>query len=212
MLVTDALCYSTTDIFAAGFQDHKIGVVLGVDENTGAGGANVWDYSLIAALLEENQRFPPELPQSASFRFAIRRVTRVGDNSGVLLEDLGVKPEELHRITRRDVLERNIDLIAHAGKILKTRDVQRLSAKPMASGKVRITYQNLSRIDVYLGDHPLQKSLEVKRSPRLGRMLLSLPRKGVRPPGGELRLEGFRLDRQRRDQLVAATRLTLPPA
>ena len=211
VLVTDALCYSTTDIFAAGFQDHKIGVVLGVDENTGAGGANVWDYSLIAELLGENQRFPLELPQSASFRFAIRRVTRVGDNSGVLLEDLGVKPDELHRITRRDVLERNTDLIEHACRILKTRDVQRLSAKPLASGKVRISYQNLSRIDVYLGDHPLQKSLEVKRSPRLGRMLLSLPRKGTRPPGGELRLEGFRLDRQRRDQLVATTRLTLPP-
>jgi len=25
VLVTDALCYSTTDIFAAGFQDHHIG-------------------------------------------------------------------------------------------------------------------------------------------------------------------------------------------
>jgi C-terminal processing protease CtpA/Prc len=38
VLVTDALCYSTTDIFAAGFQDNQIGKVLGVDESTGAGG------------------------------------------------------------------------------------------------------------------------------------------------------------------------------
>ena len=39
VLVTDALCYSTTDISAAGFQDHAIGPILG---NMGAGGANVW--------------------------------------------------------------------------------------------------------------------------------------------------------------------------
>ncbi len=31
VLVTDARCYSATDIFAAGFQDHRIGPVLGVD-------------------------------------------------------------------------------------------------------------------------------------------------------------------------------------
>ena len=29
VLITDALCYSTTDIFAAGFQDHDLGFVLG---------------------------------------------------------------------------------------------------------------------------------------------------------------------------------------
>ena len=41
VLVTDAQCYSACDIFAAGFQDHQIGPVLGVAANTGAGGANV---------------------------------------------------------------------------------------------------------------------------------------------------------------------------
>ena len=42
VLITDARCYSATDIFAAGFQDHMIGPIIGVDDNTGAGGANVW--------------------------------------------------------------------------------------------------------------------------------------------------------------------------
>jgi hypothetical protein len=37
ILITDALCYSATDMFAAGFQDHEIGTVLGTDETTGAG-------------------------------------------------------------------------------------------------------------------------------------------------------------------------------
>ena len=48
-LVTDAFCYSTTDIFAAGFQDHEIGTILGVHDNTGAGGANVWDITTTSA-------------------------------------------------------------------------------------------------------------------------------------------------------------------
>ena len=126
VLVTDALCYSTTDIFAAGFQDHEIGVVLGIDETTGAGGANVWEYPLIAQLFGDPKRFPATLPQDSSFRFAVRRVTRVGKNSGVLVEDLGVKANERHRMTRRDVLERNIDLIERAGEILKKSPVQRL--------------------------------------------------------------------------------------
>ena len=47
VLITDARCYSTTDIFAAGFQDHKVGTILGTDNNTGAGGANVWTLELI---------------------------------------------------------------------------------------------------------------------------------------------------------------------
>ncbi|MFN2225829.1 MAG: S41 family peptidase, partial [Anaerolineae bacterium] len=42
LLITDALCYSATDIFSAGFQDHDIGPILGTSGNTGAGGANVW--------------------------------------------------------------------------------------------------------------------------------------------------------------------------
>ena len=42
VLIIDALCYSTTDIFAAGFQHHGIGTILGVSANTGGGDANVW--------------------------------------------------------------------------------------------------------------------------------------------------------------------------
>ena len=40
VLITDALSYSATDIFAAGFQDNEVGRVLGTGGNTGAGGAN----------------------------------------------------------------------------------------------------------------------------------------------------------------------------
>ena len=36
--------------FAAGFQDHGLGPILGVSGNTGAGGANVWTHDLLRDL------------------------------------------------------------------------------------------------------------------------------------------------------------------
>jgi C-terminal processing protease CtpA/Prc len=208
VLITDALCYSTTDIFAAGFQDHNIGRVLGVDESTGAGGANVWDYSLISPLLSDRTQFPAELPGKASLRIAIRRVTRVGVNSGVLLEDLGVKPDEIHHLTRHDLLHRNVDLISHAAKILRRSPRQRLTAERQGSGKVRIVYCNLNRIDAYLDDRPLT-TLNVKRSRRIVRRSLTLPVSKRASAKRRLLLQGYRCGRGVKDDLVAATRITL---
>jgi C-terminal processing protease CtpA/Prc len=79
VLITNARCYSATDIFAAGFQDHQIGPVLGTDENTGAGGANVWTHELLSALLEDDRNTPyAPLPKGAGMRVSIRRTLRVG--------------------------------------------------------------------------------------------------------------------------------------
>ncbi len=114
VLVIDALCYSTTDIFAAGFQDHEIGQVLGTNDRTGAGGANVWTYNFF----EKLNGFGP-LPKGVSFRSAIRRSTRVGAKAGVPLEDLGVQPDATHLMTRRDILEGNVDLINSAAQMLR---------------------------------------------------------------------------------------------
>ena len=43
VLIIDALCYSTTDIFAAGFQDNKVGKILGTSGRTGRGGCQCLD-------------------------------------------------------------------------------------------------------------------------------------------------------------------------
>src|SRR5688572_23856289 len=70
VLITDAFCYSATDIFAAGFQDHEIGKVIGVHRTTGAGGANVWDHDLLQAALQsqgEHSIYKP-LPRGAGMR------------------------------------------------------------------------------------------------------------------------------------------------
>lgn len=52
VLITDAYCYSAADMFAAGFRDHNIGLILGASDNTGAGGANVWKHLLLKILSE----------------------------------------------------------------------------------------------------------------------------------------------------------------
>jgi len=157
ILVIDARCYSTTDIFSAGFQDHGIGKILGTSGATGAGGANVWGHELLLELLPgPDSPFKP-LPQKASFSVAVRRCTRVGKRSGVLVEDLGVVPDAVHRMTRRDALQGNIDLINRAGEMLATMPVQAVSAKvENAEGtpSIAVTMKNVDRLDVFLNTRP----------------------------------------------------------
>jgi C-terminal processing protease CtpA/Prc len=123
VLITDATCYSATDIFTAGFQDHEIGPILGTSHATGAGGANVWTHDDLQALLPPSGRsrrdapFVP-LPDGAGMRVAVRRCLRVRRNAGIPIEDLGVVPDAVHEMTMRDVLEGNVDLIEHAAQLL----------------------------------------------------------------------------------------------
>ncbi|MFD5436040.1 S41 family peptidase [Kitasatospora sp. NPDC127067] len=135
VLIVDALTYSAADVFAAGFADNGAnggtnggaddgpgggpgggpGPVLGTAATTGAGGANVWTYELLSVWLPE---LLPALPRGAGFRVALRRATRAGASAGVPLEDFGVAATGLHRLTRRDVLGHNQDLLASAVTLL----------------------------------------------------------------------------------------------
>jgi C-terminal processing protease CtpA/Prc len=117
VLITDARCYSTTDMFAAGFQDHAIGKILGVDDNTGAGGANVWTLDLLRQLVPGPVLRP--LPRGGNMRVAIRRTLRVGAQAGTEIEDLGVKPDATHTATPRDLQSSDVDLMEAAARLLK---------------------------------------------------------------------------------------------
>jgi hypothetical protein len=162
VLITDARCYSATDIFAAGFQDHEIGPVLGVDDNTGAGGANVWTHSLLKQLLD----FAPAdsdspyraLPREAEMRVSIRRTLRVGRKSGTPVEDLGVIPDVRYELTRDDLLNGNIGLLNRAGEILAAMPVRKLEATattaPDGQLKLKLETQNLDRSDIYVDGRP----------------------------------------------------------
>ncbi len=51
-------------------------------------------------------------------RVSIRRNVRVRKNAGTPIEDLGVVPDILYPISRKDLLEGNVDLIKKATKVL----------------------------------------------------------------------------------------------
>ena len=158
VLITDAKCYSTTDIFAAGFQDHEIGPILGVDGNTGAGGANVWTLPLLRRLAGNDGPYK-SLPADANMRVAIRRTLRVGMRAGTLVEDLGVQPDELYEMTRDDLLNGNKDLIEAAAKLLSDRPVRALNGEisQTGSGDIELSLETkgLARVDVYAGNRPI---------------------------------------------------------
>jgi hypothetical protein len=161
VLITDALCYSATDIFTAGFQDHKIGPILGASSNTGAGGANVWTHKLLQSLMsgsmESHSLFEP-LPKGAGMRVAIRRSLRVRDQAGTPVEDLGISPDVRHYMTKEDLLNDNIDVITKASEILASLPVYTLSAEIKSSTEENLTVEirtkNITRVDVYLDGRP----------------------------------------------------------
>lgn len=188
VLITDARCYSATDIFAAGFKDHGIGPVLGVAANTGAGGANVWTHGLLKQLLEQPTSDPASpfqsLPGGADMRVAIRRTLRVGALAGTPVEDLGVEPDVPHTITEADVLENNRDLLDHAGQLLATLPVRRLTVESASASTdtAKIQVGNLDRVDVSVNDRP-RASLDVTDGPVQVPVAIN--------PGDRVRIDGF---------------------
>ncbi len=170
ILITDALCYSATDIFAAGFQDNKVGPILGTSGNTGAGGANVWTHDLLEQLIRQGTGDADSqiksLPNGAGMRVSIRRTLRVHEREGMPLEDLGVIPDsslyvaqstDIHKMTKEDLLNDNIDLINHAADILAKMPVYRISPEISPDAErltVKIETENISRLDVFMDDRP----------------------------------------------------------
>ncbi|MDY7100981.1 MAG: S8 family serine peptidase [Actinomycetota bacterium] len=209
VLVTDARCYSATDIFAAGFQDHGVGPVIGVDPNTGAGGANVWTHDLLRALYTDVEATPyGSLPAGVGMRVSIRRTLRVGPAAGTPVEDLGVAPDVRHDVTRRDLTDENADLLDLAGELLAARPVRRLDAAGGVDNTgglvLSLDVAGLDRVDAYVDDRPratidLGAGVDGNGAPTLV------------VPGAlgatELRLEGFD-----RGELAAARSFVFVPA
>jgi len=173
VLIIDALCYSTTDMFAAGFEDHGIGTILGVSGNTGAGGANVWSHEDLSESMGNHPHSPYEpLPHGVGMGVAFRRSIRVGEETaGRPLEDLGVVPKDRNRhfMTRNDLLHDNQDLLSEAVRILASQRPHELSARiNYRKGTLFITprTENISRLDVYVNGQPARKSIDVRKAER----------------------------------------------
>jgi hypothetical protein len=73
------------------------------------------------------------------------------------LEDLGVRPDAFHLMTRRDILDGNRDLIEHAAGLLAVMPSYRLDAAVIRDGgkvSIAVTTDNLDRMDVIVNDRP----------------------------------------------------------
>jgi cytosine/adenosine deaminase-related metal-dependent hydrolase len=208
ILITDALCYSATDMFAAAFQDHGIGPILGVDHNTGAGGANVWSHRLLLELMRPSARDSGApyvaLPHGADLRVAMRRVLRVGAKAGTVVEDLGIVPDHFHAMTRNDVLHGNIDLIAAAGRILASSNQHSLKVRTdtgTLAPTVRVETHNVEWITVVIDGRP-RRSYDVHD----GVAMIDLDELISAGAGTVLRLE---IQAFHENELVAAARKEL---
>ena len=170
VLITDALSYSATDIFAAGFQDNEVGPVLGTGGNTGAGGANFWSLDDLLRAQKKNPTSPfRKLPKGAEIIVAMRRSIRVGLRAGSPLEEFGVLPDVLHLMTKRDLLDENVDLLSRAARLIRQRPSFQLSITPVSGeGASRIVVsaaskvpsskagRAISRLDIYVNGRPVR--------------------------------------------------------
>jgi hypothetical protein len=131
------------------------------------------------------------LPNKANMRVSIRRTLRVGKLAGTPVEDLGVRPTHQHKVTRADLLQGNVDLLARAGSLLTALPVRRLGVA-VAGTTVSLDTVNLDRVDIYVDGRPAT-SLDVTDGVHTATLTAT---------GREVRVEGFA-----DGQLVAARKV-----
>ena len=116
IVVTSALSYSSAEFFAAGFQDHG-GLILGIDETTGGGGAGVRLHDDLVGYFD-GEPSPFVHLDRGGLSLAFRRSVRVGLGAGQEIEDAGVYRNRPYDMTRDDLLNGNRDLKREAARLL----------------------------------------------------------------------------------------------
>jgi hypothetical protein len=195
VLLVDAATYSAADIFAAGFQDHAIGPILGADLATGGGGANVANHSDLINILGPRPgiKLAP-LPHDVFMRVAFRRCGRVGLNSGKPVEDFGVRVEKIYTTNLvDDVLAGMPGMITEAAGLIGQQtlpsriDVLAFKVKDDAARVDVQVSPALAELHFFLDGAPVPPTLVKKGPPQS--FLLPLPSGGTDP--AQLRIEGF---------------------
>jgi hypothetical protein len=70
------------------------------------------------------------------------------------IEDLGVRGHRTYAMTERDLVEKNDDLLAFCGRLLKAERRTTLSAEPNAADGLTVTTAGLDRLDLFVDDRP----------------------------------------------------------
>jgi hypothetical protein len=154
LLIADATTYSAGDLFSAGFVDNAIGPFICVGSATGAGGANVWEYSELRKALAGSSAALPALPDGIGLSFSFRRATRSGTSEGIPIEDVGIQGTP-YAMTRDDLLDGNRDLLATCIGVLKRQPFSRLlPVIDKTTRSIAVTTAGLDRIDVLIDGHP----------------------------------------------------------
>jgi hypothetical protein len=155
VLVADSTTYSSGDLFSAGFVDNHIGPFICVGSATGAGGANVWEYSVLRKALAGSTAALPALPEGIDLSFSFRRATRARASEGIPIEDVGISGTP-YVMTRNDLLNGNEDLIASCIKLLKGEPFSRMSTTVDRTKRtITVDTQGLDHIDAHVDGHPL---------------------------------------------------------
>jgi hypothetical protein len=77
-----------------------------------------WLRSDLGVYFEGDNPFFHDLPPEVDFGFSIRQAVRKLDHNGFVLEDQGILADHYYKMTKRDLLEKNIDLIHYAVDLL----------------------------------------------------------------------------------------------
>ncbi|HTW28702.1 MAG TPA: hypothetical protein VME92_16365, partial [Acetobacteraceae bacterium] len=77
-----------------------------------------WMSPELEVYLDRSPSGLADLPSGIILSLTMRRALRVKANEGRVLEDVGIVPDILYRMTLRDVMEQNQDLFECAGKAL----------------------------------------------------------------------------------------------
>lgn len=199
VLLTSASSYSAADFISASFQDHEIGQIIGVDSTTGGGGANVWTYEALLDYLPAPKRrafHGHKWPRDINLQFAARRCLRINRNTGMPIEELGVRsdPETRHYLTRDDLLNGDADLYAHAMRVLSEQPHHDLHvANSTRDGKPEIVVEswNMDWLDLHMDGRVLQsRDLVCSGKNRSSKTEFQLP-PGT-PEDAEIEIHGYR--------------------
>lgn len=212
LLLIDALSYSATDIFCGGFQDNGIGPVIGVDPNTGGGGANRWLHSEILERTAGLEGIPlVELPREATLGLAIRRSSRVGARAGCPLEDTGVQADELYSQTRNDILNLDEDLMKFAcGRLgAKPSCVLRVSSADVQPDHltIQLTAERLDRLEILVDGLP-----QTAVAAAFGDQSVAVPLAGLPHEPRTVQVLGYILTDSGFSEALAAAGLAAPAA
>ncbi|HEV7279522.1 MAG TPA: S41 family peptidase [Pirellulaceae bacterium] len=119
----------------------------------------------IAVYSKDDGALLGDLPDEISLEIPVRRSTRIGPQSGMPIEDLGIIVDHCFALTLRDVVESNVDLLGKACELLSAQPprsfVWDVQAKQGDVLEVRCRVSGIDRIDFYDDVRPL-RSLHVQ--------------------------------------------------